>query len=202
MYCSSCGTKTHDNAKYCHACGGATVALEEVLAPAETIGSTTEIAAPIEKTEKVKPELHGVGGWLYYLIGMLVFAIPALSANAILGDFQDAANLMAEIPSFYTAVNVDAAMRIILSVASIYCGFMLWKIRPYAITTTKIFFGAYMLYVVFGVLVVNALSDLPPQIEHALEVGAAQEMKQGLLFPILWMAYLFRSVRVRNTYKS
>ncbi len=64
------------------------------------------------------------------------------------------------------------------------------------------FFGAYMLYVAFGVLVVNALSNLPPDIEHALELAAGKEMTRGMMFPILWMVYLFRSVRVRNTYKS
>ncbi|MBN8765446.1 MAG: DUF2569 family protein [Thiobacillus sp.] len=195
MYCPSCGTKTQDNAKYCHVCGNGTVVLEEASAATETVASIKEMAAE-------KSEFKGVGGWLYYLIGMLVFAIPALSANAILGDFQDAANLMAEIPGFYTAASVDAAMRIILSIASIYCGFMLWKIRPYAIMSTKIFFAAYILYVVFGVLVVTALSNLPPEIEHALELGTAKEMTSGVMFPILWMVYLFRSVRVKNTYKS
>lgn len=169
--------------------------------PSESIKS----AAPASSTKNSatkQEELKGVGGWLYYLIGMLVFAIPALSVTAILGDLQDATNLQNKIPGFGVAVGVDAIMRLMLSAFAIFCGIYLWKTKPRAVLFTKIFFVIYIMYTIFGVLVVTALSDLPPDVEKALEMGTAKDMTRNIMFPIIWLGYLFRSKRVKATYTS
>lgn len=165
----------------------------------------SDLAAEIEGKSAAKsalsPPLKGVGGWLYYLIGILVFVTPALRAKAVLSNFQYATNSMAEIPGYLTAVGVDATMNIFLSIGSIYCGFLLWKIRPYAVLATKIFFVANILYVIFGIFIITALSSFPPQIEKALELGATTNLARDLMPAVFWMIYLSRSKRVKATYK-
>ncbi len=202
MYCQHCGKNLLDQANFCQFCGGTLVMTKNTNAQPESINTHIPSGNVAKNPTLQQTESKGVGGWLYYLIGMLVFVIPALSVNAILGDLQIATNLQNKIPGFGTAVGVNAMMQLAISAFAIFCGFLLWTTKPQAILITKIFFVVYILYTVFGILVVTTISNLPPEIENSIATVAAKNMTRNTIFPIIWLSYLFRSKRVKATYKS
>lgn len=199
MFCTACGVEVIQGAKYCHACGSEMVTKTEKQAVIDPVHCDDH-----SETVSDNNPLKGVGGWLYYLIFMLAVVAPILHLYVVYGDLRDYRSVEAlhAIPGFVDAVMVNAVMKMALAGYSIVCSYMLWSVTPYAVLNTKVLLALNILYAFFGTYVVVSFADLPPDVEKALYVGAGKELSGGIFGPIVWLVYLFRSERVRLTYKN
>ena len=135
-----------------------------------------------------KPELYGVGGWLAFLCVSLLILTPA----GLL--FELVRIMLVAGPGVFTPeVIFGIAFAVILTAFAVYTGLgLLWMWRG-AVRTAKWFF---FINAGFGALAFAGYM-LEPE-----GTGPSEfiQVMRWFFGSIAWIAYLYRSERVRNTY--
>ena len=169
---------------------------EEVLAlvqaEIEKRGVDADVVALVSETSAEAPEereqevIKGTGGWLGYLIGVLVFVGPVrfvlLLADVASIPFQRIDVSRAEI---FLALLGDLTQAGVLAYL-FFCGIALWREMPGSVLHTQRALVA--IAVVTGVV--------------QLVTGTILFAVGAVFAPLIWIAYLRKSQRVLNTYPS
>ena len=149
--------------------------------------------------------LAGIGGWLGFLIVGLMILGPLVGLGRLFGEFSDAERQFPQLVVNTRWSNYKQASWLILAVSvaiSFSAGYRLWKIHfsesvRFAIVALWLSgpFGN-LLYLTTTVVVFGSQTMS----------SALPEMLGGIIGSCIaagiWTAYLVRSVRVQNTYKS
>jgi hypothetical protein len=127
-----------------------------------------------------RPELYGVRGWLLFLCIVLMVFLPlrvVLFLWVIVASAND--------PNFLGL----GSLLFILAVLSLgaVAGVLLYRERPLGLILAKIFFAIQLAFAA-----VALIGSLTTRVSTLVEVFASAA----------WLAYLFRSERVRNTYSN
>jgi hypothetical protein len=135
-----------------------------------------------------KPELYGVGGWLAFLCVLLLILTPA----GVLFELVQMM-LVAGPDAFTPEVIFGIVFAVTLTAFGVYTGLALLWIWRGAVRTAKWFF---FINTGFGALAFAGYI-LEPE-----GTGPSEFIQVVRLFfgSIAWIAYLYRSERVRNTY--
>jgi hypothetical protein len=124
-----------------------------------------------------QPQLRGVSGWLLFLCIVLMVFLPIPTRIFHLGGAGLASGVHAVRLFFITLILVPSAI-------GITAGVLLYREQPLGLTFARLFFGLQIVVAVTAFIFRPVLSEV---LLAVVPAGA-------------WLAYLFRSERVRNTY--
>ena len=141
----------------------------------------------------------GVGGWLLWLCLGLTVLSPALTLVMLTKSYSDSAQYFARLPGLATLSVIDTILSLALMAFSIYAGVMLWRIRPGAVATAKIYLLCNLAYHVVA-SVLPFMVGLPSEVSHGLLKEAVRGTVQSIIGVAIWYSYLNVSRRVRATY--
>ena len=133
-----------------------------------------------------KSELSGVGGWLAFLCITLLVLTPLSMLVQIIAVLS--------VPNADTLdQTVGLGLGIGLGGFAAFAGYCLVRLRPNAVLITKAYLfvnmGFWVLIGLSAMLVPEAAAELSPR-----------DIAQPIIVSSAWLAYLYRSERVRNTY--
>jgi len=196
MYCTNCGQNNVDEAAFCSACG------KPILqpcggAPGSTVPFTlaTDLRADIQD-----PQIVGVGGWLAFLVIVLVAVVPIL----LLMNFYNEYKILA--PSVQTSklarqvLYIEALSAVALATGSAYAGWCLSTRAPGAPGFARAFLVFQVVATALTLFTLANLPGLDPQAMSGFGADAMKGVVQSLSSAAVWTSYLNRSKRVRATY--
>ncbi|MBU3978521.1 DUF2569 domain-containing protein [Patescibacteria group bacterium] len=138
-----------------------------------------------------KPKFKKIGGWLLGFCLILIVITPMATIINLVSAYEENALRLIEI-----LVNAG------LAVFSVYAGILLWQIRPEAVKVTKIFlivnWALRSMFAYWDIirLITNKVASTSPQ-----WLDASLSAIGPMIFLAIWMAYLDRSERVKETYR-
>ena len=192
MFCISCGINLPDFAAFCSKCGTSVsdVKHEEVSKRDQIDNKRGAQAAPEASTEPIserppgqvtslKKSPSGIGGWL----GFFVFS---LFGNGVLLSFESL-NMKLEISNA-----VPMGLGLLLAVLAFWSAILILRKNPRGILLSKVFIG--------GNLFLDILAMLGSIHDPSALVAASVGLARVATFSLIWITYLQRSVRVRNTF--
>ena len=155
-----------------------------VLVQAEIEKRGVSAEAPEEREQEV---IKGTGGWLGFLIGVLVFVGP-VQFVLLLADVASIPFLRVDVSraEIFLALLGDLTQAGVMAYL-FFCGIALWREMPGSVLHTQ--------WALVAVAVVTGVVHLVTGSIPAM-VGAA------FFAPLIWVAYLRKSQRVLNTYPS
>ena len=146
----------------------------------------------------------GVGGWLRFLIIILMVLNPIMGLGSLTRELHD---VESQLPQLTTDIHSSNYRHVawlifaVLAAISFSAGYRLWKIHfPESVRFAIVALWLsgpliYLLDLAASILILGlqrSLNELPRM------VG---KMLLSCVGPGLWTAYLMRSIRVKNTYK-
>lgn len=216
MYCTKCGLQALPADRFCAGCGASltrdkietgkttpTSAEKEIKIPGQITQTPVKISVrPESTTNAIKIGPKGVKGWLLFLVLALMILWPLLRISNIDQNFRDAETKYPNLISIdkwgYYKTSVWASTFLFIAF-SFYAGYGLaggnnWKVVRRAID----------ILLIIGPLATLIIGALIPLIIF----GNIQEMLNeiigsfvaSLLWTFIWILYLVKSKRVRNTY--
>jgi hypothetical protein len=141
--------------------------------------------------------LAGFGGWLI-LLG-IVLAIVSPVSFVLLCNTELAS--LDEIPSLRQFVGTELVIAGLRTALGVVAGLFLWRVWPKAVLLARIYF---VFAIAIGWIMAFALPNLAPS--DAGVAGSRSILVQNALWTTLidaiWLGYLARSRRVRDTYSG
>jgi hypothetical protein len=140
-------------------------------------------------SEQEKRAPSGVGGWLLFLCVVLTFVVPIGIVYQMIVALRSGLDVVGL---------VYALVYLALATFSFVAGLLLWRIRPNAVTTAKLFLlaqAAFALALYLKVLLGDGANA--PDSAQNLVVGI---LLRPLLFAVVWYSYLTKSKRIQATY--
>ncbi len=134
-----------------------------------------------------RPELYGVEGWLGFLCVTLLLLTPL---GLLIEIVSELVNLNRGADPVDTAIGIGAGIAI--TAFAVFTGLGLLRIRPNALRVAKIYFWVSL---GLGLIVILALVFTPGT--TMMEGVQTVRWTGG---SAAWLAYLYLSRRVRNTY--
>ncbi|WP_175403299.1 DUF2569 family protein [Delftia sp. JD2] len=196
MYCTQCGQRNGDEAAFCAACG------KSILQPVGTApGSTVPLTLATDVRADIQdPKLVGVGGWLAFLVIVLVAVGPILLLMNFYNEYKILAPLIQTSKLARQVLYIEALSAVTLAAGSAYAG---WCLATRA-TGAPGFVRAFLAFqVVATALTFLSLAKLPGLDQQAMSGFSADAVKgvfQSLFSAAIWTSYLNRSKRVCATY--
>jgi hypothetical protein len=142
----------------------------------------------IGDTRDSKPELYGVGGWLAFLcITLLVLTPIGVVVEVIVTLRAPDMELLDK--------GIGIGLVIALGAFAVFAGISLLRIRPYAVRIAK----AYLFVTLSFWILMAAFALLVPEVTEGLSPA---EIARPIIVSTAWLAYLYRSERVANTYSG
>src|SRR5262245_30362282 len=134
------------------------------------------------------PELHGVGGWLGFLcVSLLIFTPLSLLMQIV----QTLLSIEQGGPP--PEAVAELVLGVLITGFAVYAGIALVRLWRNAVRIAKWYF-----FVILGFVLLGGVGFLvEPQAAGPLE---SLSVARGLAGSVAWLAYLYRSERVRNTY--
>lgn len=155
----------------------------------------------LAKTREMDGSLRGVRGWLLFLCVMWTILIPFVLLIETGYSLRDLPIILfnAELfPGLAAALIIDLFLSLGIVAFSITAGVRLWRIKPGAVRTARIFLYSFFAYsTVSSILIYLAI---PPEIRNVTSFDITKEFIQSAVYSIIWLLYLRRSKRVASTY--
>jgi hypothetical protein len=145
-----------------------------------------------------KSSLNGVGGWLLLLCLSLVVFSPLYSVITAVVNLMGLLSGSFQGSDLRSMMIIDLIFVALLTVFSIHAGLSLWQRRPNAVNIARWFLACALAYSLF-ILIVFALSDIASYERRNL-LYLIRNSGSTLVHVVLWLAYLSRSKRVKETY--
>lgn len=209
MFCTQCGSKNPDDARFCHKCGQSIwQAPKESPVSAKPIGLNEISPIPIPSSSqnhvrgKRNGSLNGVGGWLLLLCISLTILSPLHGLANIMKEWNYAKPLFEFYPGLNLAVTLEVLCSIALTAYSIYAGSELWSVKLGAVKVTKNYLVTSLFYLLVSPFVFAAIADLPSAFNDEIAKEGAKNAILGILSFAIWFTYLNKSKRVRATYPT
>lgn len=191
MYCPSCGTLNEPKANFCTKCGHH-IASAQIGQPNKTNITTSNAANAVI--------VVGVKGWLLFLCVALTIIGPAVTLYSVGSSFGQMSSSFQNLPDLKLAVMVESIVNLAMSAFGAYAGYLLWRIKPKAVMTAKIYFLLFGTFSLLSPSLFLELANLPTEVEKTIEDALIKQATRGLLSSIIWLTYLFKSKRVKMTY--
>ncbi len=139
--------------------------------------------------------LVGVGGWLAFLTVSLTLLGPVAAAILCYSEWQAAV----EMPPLMLLVAVELAVIACRTLFGIAAGVALWRLWPRAPALTQAYF-VFAIVSAWGLAL--GLPYLVPDddLREAVRTGGLPDAVWATVIGAVWLAYLHRSRRVRDTY--
>jgi zinc-ribbon domain len=218
MYCTNCGAENSNRANFCFSCGTAlrqgraadsSKAAEAVTTRAEAHKASAPDGHSFEQTTSSNTasvpqnavfsnkEPRGVSGWLFFLDFGLLFINPVAAAYAL-----------SRVVEQHDTIGVAFIGPLIvgITILGVVAGWQLKELRPSGVRLARIYFMVGLCFAVVGTGFVTVEGLLKAVAGPSAEaIGEAIGRGIGAfvvwcLGPIMWLAYLAGSKRVRNTY--
>ena len=145
------------------------------------------------------PEYIGVDGWLLLLCVSLTILGPLGTLVGLGRSYGEAAQYFDEFPRWAIVFAIDSVLTLVLVGFGIRAGLGLWRVRPNAVPTAKLYLMCSVVY--SGVAaILPSFTDLPSEVSREMFYDG---LKQGLkltIVAVIWYVYLSRSRRVQATY--
>ena len=141
----------------------------------------------VSEQEKLAPS--GVAGWLLFFCVVLTFVLPISIVGQTISELRAGPDL---VDLVYALVYLAVA------VYSFATGLSLWRLRPNAVATAKLFLvgqAAFSLALYIKVLLGRGANS--PESAGSLAVSI---LIRPLLFAVVWYSYLTKSKRVQATF--
>jgi len=214
IFCTQCGKANEATSKFCFNCGSPTVASSGVAPqvysppapapqPAADPSFAAAPAAASPETDKITADvlrLTGVGGWLRFLVVVLMVLGPLFALGSFGSASGDIKPLVDDYPAFGDLLNMLGWFTGLTMLWSVYVGYRLAKGYPNAPSLARWYF--LLLPVVFlgQAFLMLTIPGLPESATDAMGNALALEFIKALFTSIVWYLYLIRSKRVRYTY--
>jgi hypothetical protein len=211
-FCTQCGKPNEPASKFCFNCGSPLVkhsGMEslkaerpEVITPTrptqidsrpQTNSETTKITADVLK-------LTGVGGWLRFLVVVLIVLGPLFSLSTLGSVQSELKPLVPRFPAFGQLVDMVLAFTLVQVLWSIFVGYRLAKGYHNAPSLAKWFFILTPILFVIQSLLMLSVPGLPSESTRAMGGALVPEFFKTAISSLVWYLYLVRSKRVRYTY--
>lgn len=139
----------------------------------------------------------GVKGWLlaYCIFSTVIYPVAMLANVFPLSSFR----------KFGPLFGLLAVFSVILLVAGVTTGAVLWSRKAHGPTAAKVFLVLLMVYSVLLLIAPGTAKSYTSGImTYSLRVKPEFYTQRwvGLITQVLWLAYFFKSRRVRNTYSA
>ena len=167
---------------------------EHLFKKAETALNKTESDIFVESIEK-----SGIGGWLAILCIILMLVTPMRSFYELYTVHIVVSPLFENYPGIRNYALLSYLLTIVMALCSIFCGYILWKIKSNAVKYTKIFLIALLISSLIQPFYVY-LFELPIEIIDATFEGVPYLYLNAFVFVGIWYSYLSVSDRVKVTY--
>ena len=158
MFCVHCGVENPEIGRFCRSCGKALIAdtglsqerlyTTDILASENTHPNTQEAvtdtatqATTETQTSKrpIQRDPCGVGGWLLFLCVILTFVFPIQVVHQMILALRSRLGILDLI---YVLVYLGIA------IFSFTAGILLWRVRPNAVATAKLFLLAQVAFAI------------------------------------------------------
>jgi hypothetical protein len=206
MDCPNCFRQNPGSAIFCYKCGTSLAAITTSVGDGTGVGTAkAPEVVPASKAEiaddpKAKKT---IGGWLGLFIFACIVGTPLQVAVSILSSEGDdsLAQVAEQFPRVQTINIVENIGLILMCVLSIYTGIILWRVKPNAIRTARVFLLVVICFQVLD-LGLLMLAGLPPALTSIALAAAMPTVVRSLIFCAVWLTYFGKSRRVRETYFS
>lgn len=145
------------------------------------------------------PSYKGIGGWLLFLCLSLTFLGPLLSVRNIVMGYQDLSPYFSQIPRLSLFTGIYSVLSVGMVGWAIFAGTSLWRVRPQAISITKLYFLGLVGFAVL-VSLLPYMSGLSGEVAKTFSIGSLKTTPGTLLYVVIWYTYLNRSKRVKATF--
>jgi hypothetical protein len=145
------------------------------------------------------PEYIGVDGWLLLLCVSLTILGPLGTLVGLVRSYSEAAQHFDDFPRWAIVFVLDSVLTLGLMGFGIRAGLGLWRVRPNAVPTAKVYLMCAVVYSAVAAIL-PSFTDLPSEVSREMFHDG---LKQGLKLTVvaaIWFIYLSRSRRVRATY--
>ena len=214
IFCTQCGKANEVTSKFCFNCGTPTVitsgivvqpAFSASVSAPKTAQAYPIIPAPatngeIEKITAEVLKLTGVGGWLRFLIVVLMVIGPLVALGSFGSAQGDIKPLVTDYPAFDVLLDVAGSFTGLTIIWSIYVGYRLAKGYQNAPALAKWYFILHPIVFLVQSFFMLTITGLPKASVEAMGSLLAIEFIKALFSSIVWYIYLIRSKRVRYTY--
>jgi hypothetical protein len=209
-FCTQCGKPNEASSKFCFNCGAPLVnplATESpqktsphIFTPPTQIAERTQANSETTKITAEVLKLTGVGGWLRFLVIVLMVLGP-LFALGTLGNLQiEFKALESRLPAFGQLLDIALAFTFLQVLWSIVVGYRLAKKYHDAPSLAKWFFILTPVLFIVQSLLMLSVTGLPRESANAMKGTLVLEFFKTVMSSLIWYLYLVRSKRVRYTY--
>lgn len=226
MFCTECGTKNRDGAKFCMVCGHAMEAPAPAVAPATPMRPSVSVAAPSpaqasantssptansssersdfyrQRSERIQ-KLTGVKGWLWFLCLSLGVLGPAIAVFSMTGVWMDAIRgegAAAFVPRWRDYLAIYSLMAVGVVVAAMLTAYRLYKEAPGAAKLAKAYYLLTPVVITLWDGFFWEAYGFGAMGDRMLVSAVTPESVRMFASSIIWLLYLQFSRRVRYTY--
>lgn len=147
----------------------------------------------------VYEEHHGVEGWLLFFILTLTIFQPLLTGYNLIADynaFSPYLNLSSALDNLVYSYLIST---IALVGVGFYAGISLWTLKPYAVHLAKRYLWGVLAYTLI-LIPLPTFFSLAQKFQSIWTKEVWPEIIRGIVYFVIWFAYLSKSVRVKETY--
>jgi hypothetical protein len=207
QFCQGCGASLMPTLRMCPTCGSKNLDANQPLSPPTQLSSSqaTNIPSPSTATSS-SSQLKGLGGWLILVGFGLVFGLLRLIVDVsatfkpyIGTDLLDKltnSNSASYIPNFNLLFYAESAISIFLVLMCLYLIILFF-------TKNKKFPKYYIFITLFIILSIPLDTYIASVIISKADVWSGETIKsifQALFSGAIWIPYMLKSKRVRNTF--
>jgi len=206
QFCQGCGASLMPTLRMCPTCGSKNLGANPPQAAPQVTPSFNQSASSSATATSPASQLKGLGGWLIFVgIGLIIGSIKVLASvisiykpfmNTDLLEKVTNANSATYIPNFALLFYAEI---IVNSFILILCAYLIYlffgknkKFPKYYIFIT--------LFVILTIPVDAYLTSIVLPDEKMLDKDTVKSFFQSLFAGAIWIPYMLKSVRVRNTF--
>ncbi len=147
-----------------------------------------------------RPELHGVSGWLGFLVVVLGILSPARMLIHAVGNIREIAILGQMLgPNTSTYIPFSWGLVAVSAAGSIFLAYRLLAVHRWS-SVGIVITGLWCLALLPSLIDAVVSSILFPEFAGAMIPEALSSAARSSISAALWTAYLVKSKRVANTY--
>jgi len=148
-------------------------------------------------TTKIQPKLEGVGGWLAFLVFVLLVGTPLSSVLDMINTYLEAqiASSLGQAELFWDIPNIMLFVLpyLIIIAFSIYAGVALLRLRANAIKILRAYLWTRVGFAIFNLMTASQAINNDKLIRNSI---------YALILSAVWLLYAANSKRVANTFPS
>ena len=206
QFCQGCGASLMPTLRMCPSCGSKNLDTNPPQAAPQVTPTYNQSANNSSSSTTSASQLKGLGGWLIFVgIGLIFGTIKVLASvvsiykpfmNTDLLENVTNVNSAAYIPNFALLFYAELIVNLFIILLCIYLIYLFFR-------KNKKFPKYYIFITLFVILTIPVDAYLTSVIlpdEKMLDKDTIKSFFQSLFAGAIWIPYMLKSVRVRNTF--